>query len=52
MSRLTKRGRVVLIYTPTAFALTLLLVWISINVWYVPGEEGYCIGSMVECFTR
>lgn len=46
--RLTKRGRIVLIYAPAAAALTALLVWIAANVWYVPGE-GYCFGSMSEC---
>jgi hypothetical protein len=52
--RLTKRGRIVLIYTPAAFALTALLVWISANVWWT--GEGYCFGSMTKCmgqtFTR
>jgi len=46
---LNKRGRVVLIYVPAAIALTALLVWVSARVWYVP-EEGYCIGTMAECF--
>jgi hypothetical protein len=49
MSRLTKRGRIVLIYAPLTIALLAALVWVSGNVWYVPGE-GYCIGSMLECF--
>ena len=49
MSRLTKRGRIVLIYAPAAFALIALLVWVSARVWYVEGV-GYCIGTMVECF--
>ena len=49
MSRLTKRGRIVLIYAPLTIALLATLVWVSGNVWYVPGE-GYCIGSMLECF--
>jgi hypothetical protein len=47
--RLTKRGRIVLIYIPAALALTALLMWIAANVWYVEGE-GYCIGSMTKCF--
>ena len=47
--RLTKRGRLVLIYIPAAIALLALIVWVSGNVWYVPGE-GYCIGTMAECF--
>jgi hypothetical protein len=47
--RLTKRGRLVLIYIPTFIALLALIVWVSGNVWYVPGE-GYCIGTMTECF--
>jgi hypothetical protein len=49
MSRLTKRGRLVLIYIPAAIALLALIVWVSGHVWYVPGE-GYCIGTMTECF--
>lgn len=49
MRHLNKRGRIVLIYTPAALALLAALVWISGHVWYVP-EEGYCIGTMAECF--
>ena len=48
--RLTKRGRIVLIYVPAAFALTALLVWISANVWWT--GEGYCFGSMAECYAE
>jgi hypothetical protein len=48
---LTKRGRLVLIYIPAAFALTALIIWVSARVWYVPGE-GYCIGTMLECFSK
>ena len=48
MKDLTPRGWIVLIILPAA-ALIAALVWVSANVWYVPGE-GYCIGSMVECF--
>ena len=48
--RLTKRGRIVLIYTPAALALIALLVWISANVWWT--GEGYCFGSMEECYTE
>lgn len=51
MSRLTKRGRVVLIYTPLSVALTYAIVWISGHVWYVEGE-GYCVGTLLECFTK
>lgn len=52
MSKLTKRGRIVLIYTPAAIALLAALVWISGHVWYVPDNTGghYCIGTMLECF--
>jgi len=49
MSRLTKRGRIVLIYTPAAIALISSLVWISARVWYVEGK-GYCIGTLASCF--
>ena len=49
MTRLTKRGRIVLIYIPAGVALLALLVWISGNVWYVEGK-GYCKGTMTECF--
>jgi hypothetical protein len=49
MSKLTKRGRMVLIYAPAALALLSLLVWISARLWYVEGE-GYCIGTLVSCF--
>jgi hypothetical protein len=52
--KLTKRGRIVLIYVPAALALIALLVWISANVWWT--GEGYCFGSMTKCmgqtFTR
>jgi hypothetical protein len=48
--KLNKRGRIVLIYIPSAFALAALIVWVSVNVWWT--GEGYCIGSMIECFTR
>lgn len=52
MSKLTKRGRIVLIYTPAAIALLALIVWISGHVWFVPDNTGghYCIGTMLECF--
>ena len=49
MSNLTKRGHLV-----AGIAIGLLvaaIVWISGHVWYVPGH-GYCIGTMLECFTR
>jgi hypothetical protein len=48
---MNKRGRIVLIYIPSVLALTAFIIWVSARVWYVPGE-GYCIGSMIECFTR
>ena len=47
MRELSKRGNLV-----AGIAIGLLiagLFWLSGNVWYVPGE-GYCIGSMLECF--
>jgi hypothetical protein len=46
--RLTKRGRIVLIYIPAALALTGLIVWISTRLWWT--GAGYCIGTMAECF--
>jgi hypothetical protein len=49
MRHLTRRGRIVLIYTPLTLALIALIVWVSANLWYVEGE-GYCIGSMTKCF--
>ena len=50
--QITRRGRIVLIYTPAALALLAALVWISGHVWYVPTDTGghYCIGTMAECF--
>ena len=51
MSKLTKRGRIVLIYTPLTLVIVSAIVWISGHVWYVPGE-GYCIGTMVECYAK
>ena len=47
--RLTKRGRAILIYLPAVLALLAALIWVSGHVWYVPGE-GYCIGTMLECY--
>jgi hypothetical protein len=51
---LTKRGRIVLIYTPLTIALVWAIVWVSANVWWT--GEGYCFGSMTKClgkeFTR
>jgi hypothetical protein len=58
MPKLTKRGRIVLIYTPAALALTALLLWIAGNVWWVgigsPNADllGWCIGSMTECYAK
>jgi len=48
--RLTKRGRIVLIYAPAALALVALLLWIAGNVWWT--GEGYCFGSMEECYAE
>lgn len=47
MSKLTRRGWVVLVILP-AIALIALTVWISGHVWWT--EEGYCIGTMLECY--
>lgn len=47
MSNLTPRGNLV-----AGIAIGLLLaglIWVSGHVWYVPGE-GYCIGTMLECY--
>ena len=52
--KLTKRGRIVLIYTPLTIAIVSAIVWVSANVWWT--GEGYCFGSMTKCmgqtFTR
>jgi hypothetical protein len=48
MRNLTPRGWFVLVILP-AIVLIAGLVWMSASLWYVPGE-GYCIGSMLECF--
>jgi hypothetical protein len=48
MRNLTPRGWVVLVILP-AIALIAGLVWMSANLWYVPGA-GYCIGTIAECF--
>lgn len=48
MPKLTRRGRVVLIYTPAGLALTGLIVWIATRLWWT--GEGYCIGTLLECF--
>ena len=52
--KLTKRGRIVLIYTPLTIALVSVIVWVSANVWWT--GDGYCVGSMSKClgkeFTR
>ena len=50
MNNLTRRGWLVLVILP-AIALIALIVWISGQVWYVPGE-GYCIGTMLECYDK
>ena len=47
MSGLSKRGHLV-----AGILIGLLiagLLWVSGNLWYVPGE-GYCIGTMLECY--
>jgi hypothetical protein len=47
MRELSKRGNLV-----AGIAIGLLiagLIWVSGNLWYVPGE-GYCPGSMSECY--
>jgi hypothetical protein len=47
MNNLTPRGWVVLVIIPT-----LLIMWgmwqVSANLWWT--GEGYCWGTMVECF--
>jgi hypothetical protein len=44
--KLTKRGKRV---RAISIVLALALVyWVSGNVWWT-GDEGYCVGSMVEC---
>jgi hypothetical protein len=48
--QLTRRGRIVLIYIPAALAITALVIWVSARVWYT--GTGYCIGTMVECFSK
>jgi len=50
MKGLTKRGRIVLIYIPLVVSITALVIWVSARVWYT--GDGYCIGTMAECFTR
>lgn len=47
MRELSKRGNLV-----AGIAIGLLiagLIWVSGNLWYVPGE-GYCKGTMAECY--
>jgi hypothetical protein len=49
MKELSKRGNLV-----AGIAIGLLiagLIWLSGNLWYVPGE-GYCPGSMSECYGK
>jgi hypothetical protein len=48
--RLTKRGRAILIYLPGALALLYAIIWVSGHVWYT--GDGYCIGTMLECFSK
>ena len=47
MNNLTRRGWIVLVILP-AIALVAALVWISGHVWWT--GEGYCIGTMLECY--
>jgi len=47
MRDLSKRGNLVL---GVVIGLAIAgLIWVSGHVWYVPGE-GYCIGTMLECY--
>lgn len=49
MRELSKRGNLI-----AGIAIGLLiagLIWVSGNLWYVPGE-GYCPGSMSECYSK
>ena len=48
MPKLTKRGRIVLIYAPLTIAILSLIVWISARVWWT--GTGYCIGTLASCF--
>jgi hypothetical protein len=49
MRELSKRGNLVL---GVMIGLALAgIVWISSSLWYVEGT-GYCIGSMVECYSK
>jgi len=48
MSKLNKRGRIVLIYSPLTIALVCAIVWVSARVWYT--GDGYCIGTLASCF--
>ena len=50
MSKLTKRGRIVLIYTPLALVIVSAIVWIATHVWWV--DDHYCIGSMLSCYAN
>jgi hypothetical protein len=48
MRELSKRGNLVL---GVAIGLALAgIVWISGNLWWV--DSGWCIGSMVECYSK
>ena len=49
MDKLTRRGWVVLVILP-AIALIALTVWVSGHVWWT--EEGYCVGTMTECYSE
>jgi hypothetical protein len=49
MRELSKRGNLV-----AGIAIGLLvagIIWLSGNLWYVEGA-GYCIGSMLECYSK
>jgi hypothetical protein len=52
MSRLTRRGWIVLVIIPSV--LVMLGIWeVSENLWYTGDEGGilgYCWGTMTECY--
>ena len=50
MPKLTKRGRVVLIYAPAALALLSLLVWISARFGWL--GSGIGSGTLPKCFLK
>jgi hypothetical protein len=49
MEHLTRRGQIVVALLG---ALLLWGIWyVSGHIWYVPGQ-GYCVGSMLECYAE